>query len=77
MPGEGDRSSLEVLGMHLGLCLSINNAYEHLSLLKFELGSSIGTSSFDVSFFKSSSADKTACLWCKAVLKSELTFMQT
>lgn len=48
--------------MHLGLHLSINNAYEHLYLLKFDLGSSIGTSSFDVSFFKSSSADKTGCL---------------
>lgn len=62
MPREGDRSSLEVLGMHLGLCSSINNAYEYLSLLKLDLGSSTGTSSFDASFFKSNSADKAACL---------------
>lgn len=48
--------------MHQGLRLSINNFYEHLELRKFDLGSINGTSSFDVSFFKSSSADKAGCL---------------
>lgn len=62
--GDSDRISLKVLEMHLGLCFSINNAYEHLSLLKFDLGSSIGTSSFDVFFFfKLSCADKTLNAW--------------
>lgn len=63
MPVESDRKSLGVLGMHLGLHLSINNACEYLSFLEFYLGKSIGTSSFDVSpFFKPSSTDKTGCL---------------
>lgn len=63
--------------MHLGLCFSINNAYEHLSLLKFDFGSSIGTSSFDVSSFLNWALQiKLAACKCKGVLKSELAFME-
>lgn len=61
MQGEGHRRGLLVLGRHLDLHLGINNACEHLSLLKFDPGTSTGTSSY-VSFFKSSSADKTVSL---------------
>lgn len=72
-PGDSDRRSLEILEKHLGLCFSINNAYEHLSFLKFDLGSSIGTSSFDLSFFKNWALQiKLALCKCKVVLKSEL-----
>lgn len=49
MPGEGDKRSLGVLGMHLGLPLSANTAHGYLSLLQFDLGSNTGTSLFDVS----------------------------